>query len=195
MNPRSSKTDKPTIRRISSQLVYENPWMVLREDEIERPDGSQGIYAYVDKPDFSLIIPVERDGFHLVEQYRYPTSRRSWEFPQGSFPNRADGDPAELARQELAQETGLRARRLDQIGYLHTAVGMSSQAYTVFVADDLATGEHTREPEEQDMIQRWISRADFESMLRHGEITDDSTLAAYTLFILHERASARSDGG
>jgi hypothetical protein len=33
--------------------------MQLREDMIQRPDGSQGIYSYVDKPDFALIIPVE----------------------------------------------------------------------------------------------------------------------------------------
>lgn len=54
--------------------------MQLREDVIERPDGSQGIYSYIEKPDFALIIPVERDGFYLVEQYRYPVSHRSWEF-------------------------------------------------------------------------------------------------------------------
>lgn len=173
---------------MSSRIVYENQWMVLREDRIERPDGSQGIYSYVDKPDFSLIIPVERGGFHLVEQYRYPVSHRSWEFPQGTFPNRTDGDPAELARHELAQETGLRARRLDQIGYLHAAKGMSSQAYAVFVAEDLSVGEHAREPEEQDMLHSWISRAEFEDMIRHGEITDGSTLAAYTLFLLQEAA-------
>lgn len=193
MSPRSSEPDQPTIRRISARVVYENPWLVLREDRIERPDGSQGNYSYIDKPDFALVIPVERDGFHLVEQYRYPVSRRSWEFPQGSFPNRADGDPAELARHELAQETGLRARRLDRIGYLHTAVGMSSQAYAVFIAEDLTVGEHAREPEEQDMIHRWIVRTDFEDMIRNGEITDDSTLAAYTLFLLQGRMPTRSD--
>lgn len=193
MSPSSGESDEPAIRRIASRIVYENPWMVLREDKIERLDSSRGIYSYVDKPDFALIIPVERDGFHLVEQYRYPVSYRSWEFPQGAFPDRADGDPAELARDELAQETGLRAGRFDQIGYLHTAVGMSSQAYTVFVAEELTPGEHAREPEEQDMIHRWISRTEFEDMIRHGEITDDSTLAAYTLFLLRGRASGRSD--
>jgi hypothetical protein len=65
--------------------------MQLREDVIQRPDGSQGIYSYVEKPDFALIIPVERDGFHLVEQYRYPVSHRSWEFPQGTLPDRRMG--------------------------------------------------------------------------------------------------------
>lgn len=51
--------------------------MRLREDVVERPDGSRADYAYVDKPDFVLIIPAEEGGFHLVEQYRYPVSRRS----------------------------------------------------------------------------------------------------------------------
>ncbi|MGH3686075.1 MAG: NUDIX domain-containing protein [Pseudonocardiaceae bacterium] len=90
--------------------------MQLREDVIRRPDASQGIYSYVEKPDFALIIPVEQDGFHLVEQYRYPVSHRSWEFPQGSFPDRRDGNPQQLARRELAEETGLRAGHIYHLG-------------------------------------------------------------------------------
>jgi hypothetical protein len=117
-----------TIQRISSRIVYQNPWMQLREDVIQRPDGSEGIYSYVDKPDFALIIPVEQAGFHLVEQYRYPVAHRSWEFPQGTLPNRQDADPAELARRELAEETGLRPGCIRRLGYLHPAKGMSSQA-------------------------------------------------------------------
>jgi hypothetical protein len=72
--------DDLTIEQVSSLVVYHNQWMQVREDVIRRPDGSQGIYSYIDKPDFALVIPVERDGFHLVEQYRYPVSHRSWEF-------------------------------------------------------------------------------------------------------------------
>jgi hypothetical protein len=51
--------------------------MTFREDVIRRPDGSKGISLYVEKPDFALIIPVDRDGFHLVGQYRYPVGHRS----------------------------------------------------------------------------------------------------------------------
>ena len=66
------------VRRVSTREVYRNPWMAVREDEIRRPDGSDGIYSVVDKPDFALVIPAEPDGFHLVEQYRYPVRRRAW---------------------------------------------------------------------------------------------------------------------
>ncbi|MGB6165231.1 MAG: NUDIX hydrolase [Pseudonocardiaceae bacterium] len=179
--------DDRTIQRISSRIVYHNQWMRLREDVIQRPDGSQGIYSYVEKPDFALIIPVERDGFHLVEQYRYPVSHRSWEFPQGTLPNGEDGDPAALAWRELAEETGFRAGRLRRLGRLYPAKGMSSQAFTVFVADHLEVGQHSREHEEQDMRQRWFTRSELEDMIRGGIVTDDSTIAAYTLYLLSDR--------
>lgn len=176
-----------TIRQLSSRVVYQNPWMQLREDVIQRPDGSEGIYSYVDKPDFAIIIPIEPDGFHLIEQYRYPVSHRSWEFPQGTLPNRKDADPADLARRELAEETGLRARRIRRLGYLHPAKGMSSQACTVFVAEGLEAGQPAREHEEQDMRQRLFTRADFENMIRAGTITDAATIAAYLLYLFSGR--------
>ena len=65
---------------VSSRIVYANQWMQLREDVIERPDGSQGIYTYVEKPDFALIIPVEHDGFILLNSIvtRFPTGLGSF---------------------------------------------------------------------------------------------------------------------
>jgi 8-oxo-dGTP pyrophosphatase MutT (NUDIX family) len=167
--------------------------MTLREDVIRRPDGSKGIYAYVEKPDFALIIPIERGGFHLVEQYRYPVGHRSWEFPQGTLPNRERGDPLELARRELAEETGLRARRLYHLGNLHPAKGISSQGFAVFVAEDLEVGHPAREHEEQDMRQRWVSRTEFERMVRDGVVTDDSTLAAYLMLLLQSNTTSASN--
>ena len=115
----------PDIRMLAASVVYEDRWMRLRRDEIERRDGSRGTYAFVEKPDFALVIPAEDDGFHLVEEYRYPIGRRGWSFPQGGWPSGQTGSPAELARLELSQETGFRARSLVKLGFLHCAQGMS----------------------------------------------------------------------
>jgi 8-oxo-dGDP phosphatase len=40
------------------------------------------------------------------------------------------------------------------------------------------------------MRQQWVTRDRFEEMVRDGVITDDSTLAAYALLLLHEKHSA-----
>lgn len=164
--------------------MYRNQWLTLREDQIQHTDGSQGIYSVVDKPDFALVIPMEDDGFHLVEQYRYTVQRRSWEFPSGSFPPGVTGTPEEMAAAELAEETGLRAGRFEELGYLHCANGVTGEGVHVFLATDLTRGEPNREQTEQDMLQRWVPRRELEQMLRDGTVTDGPSLAAYLLLTL-----------
>jgi 8-oxo-dGTP pyrophosphatase MutT (NUDIX family) len=174
--------------------VYENPWMIVHEDQVERPDGSRGIFGVIDKPDFALVIPAEDGGFHLVEEYRYPIGRRTWSFPQGTMPGRAPADPERLARRELAEETGLSAGELVHLGFFHCSHGMSRQGCNVYLATALSHGPAQREHEEQDMRQAWVSRDTFEQMITSGAITDDSTMAAYTLLLLHERRARGSLG-
>lgn len=179
--------DDADVRMLASGVVYEDNWMRLRRDQIERRDGSRGTYAFVQKRDFALVIPAEDDGFHLVEEYRYPIGRRTWSFPQGGWPHGESGEAEELGRLELAQETGLRARELVRLGYLHSSHGVSSQAGYYFLATGLEPGAPELEAEEQDMCQAWVTRARFEQMIGEGLITDDSTVAGYTLLLLHER--------
>ena len=175
------------IRTLATGVVYEDDWMRLRRDDIERRDGSRGSYAFVEKTDFALVVPAEGDGFHLVEEFRYPIGRRTWSFPQGGFPKGQSGDMEELARLELAQETGLRARELTGLGSLHCAHGITSQLGHFYLATGLEPGTPERESEEQDMRQAWVSRARFEEMIGEGLITDDSTVAGYALLLIAER--------
>lgn len=172
------------METLSSRVVYRNPWLTLREDQVERADGSRGVYSVVDGLDFAVVIPFENDGFHLVEQYRYPLGARSWEFPSGSFPEGVTGTPTELAAAELAEETGFTAGRLDRLGYLNPSNSITGQGCHVFLATDLTPGEPRRELSEQDMRQEWFPRAELERMLRDGVITDGPTIAAYLFFTM-----------
>jgi 8-oxo-dGDP phosphatase len=179
--------DDSAMQTIGSRQVYANAWMTVREDAIRRADGSDGIYAVVDKPTYALVIPLDGDRLHLVEQFRYPLQLRRWEFPQGTAPDRADTEPYALAARELREETGLRAGRFDELGTLDVAPGLASQRGRVFLATELVEGPHEREHEEQDMRTAWFDRKEFEAMIERGEITDAQTIAAYTLLLLHER--------
>jgi 8-oxo-dGTP pyrophosphatase MutT (NUDIX family) len=175
------------IQRLTSREVYRNSWMTLREDDIRRPDGSLGIYAVVDKPNYALVIPCDGDRFHLVEQFRYPLGLRRWEFPQGTAPEQAHLEPDELAVRELREETGLRASSMEVLGQLDVAPGMSSQRGWVFLATGITEGEHDREHEEQDMLSEWFTRTQVEQMIRDAEITDAQSIAAWGLLLLAQR--------
>lgn len=178
------------IRTVRSREVYRNPWMAVREDDIRRPDGSEGLYGVVDKPDYALVVPRDLDGrLHLVEQYRYPVHGRYWEFPQGSWPAGHEGEaPLDLARAELREETGLRAARMTYLGRVHVAYGYASQGCHVFLAEELTEGEPEREATEADMRQRWADPDQWRALVRAGRVTDAATLAAYTLLDLHRGA-------
>lgn len=120
------------IKQLSTKTVYENKWMKVREDAVEFPNGNNGVFGVVEKPDFAMVIPFDDDGFHLVKQYRYPVGKSFWEFPQGSYEEKPDVDPAELAKGELKEETGLIAKKIKEIGYFYEAYGYCNQAFHIF---------------------------------------------------------------
>lgn len=172
------------MRTTSSREVYRNPWIRVREDTVERADGSTGLYGVVEKADFALVLPAERGGFWLVEQYRYPLGRRSWEFPQGTWGAGKAGTPEDLARTELAEETGLRCAGLSHLGRLDLASGLLTQRFDVWLATDLTPGPTAREVTEADMRQQFVPEAELRRMMRDGRMTDSPSLAAYTLLLL-----------
>jgi 8-oxo-dGTP pyrophosphatase MutT (NUDIX family) len=171
------------VRTTSSREVYRNAWIRVREDLIERPDGSTGVYGVVEKPHFALVLPMEDDGFWLVEQYRHPIGRRSWEFPQGTWAHGGSGSAEELARAELAEETGLRAADLRRLGHLDLAPGLSTQEFDVWLATGLTKGPTAREATEADMQQVFVSEAELRASIRSGRFTDGPSLAAYGLLL------------
>ena len=177
--------DEPPVRQIGSRVVYQNPWMTVREDEIQFADGTVSIYGVVDKNDYALVIAEENGGFHLVEQYRYAPGRRSLEFPMGGWPTGKSGTAEELARAELSEETGLTAASWVHIGHLIQSTGYSSQAFDIYLATGLTPGAHSREATEVDMVHRVVTESEFRGLIADGTITDAPSIAAYTMLLLH----------
>ncbi|MCU1668655.1 MAG: hydrolase [Blastococcus sp.] len=172
------------MRTTSSREIYRNAWIRVREDQVERQDGSTGVYGVIERDDFALVLPAERDGFWLVEQFRQPLGRRSWEFPQGTWGQGNGGTAEELARAELAEETGLRAAELRRLGHLDLAPGLSTQAFDVWLATGLTAGPTAREATEADMRQVFVTGQELRDMIRDGRFTDGPSLAAYSLLLI-----------
>jgi 8-oxo-dGTP pyrophosphatase MutT (NUDIX family) len=172
-----------SIRTLSSREVYRNPWLRVREDQIERSNGTRGIYGVIDKEDCAIIIPLEGDTLYLVEQFRYTVQQRCLELPQGGWET-PDVDPLELARGELREETGLVAANMTLLGSVWIAYGCVHQRQHVCLATGLTAAGAQPDPEEHDLILRTATVAQFEAMILDGTILDTGTIAAWGFYKL-----------
>ena len=163
----------------SRRVVYENRWLRLNEDRTERADGTPGLYAWVEKPPAAVIVPRDGDHVWLVEQHRHPVGERFWEFPQGAWEDEPGARRQDLARGELAEETGLRARTLEHLGRLFFAYGLSDQSFDVWLATGLERGEQALEATEADLRVARFAVADVEAMIARGAVRDAATVAAW----------------
>ena len=164
-------------RTLSSRLVYENPWIRVREDQVLRPDGQPGIYGVVEFKNRAVgVLPVEDDGsVWLVGQYRYPLDLYSWEIPEGGSP--ASESPEETALRELREETGLAAGRLELISASHLSNSVCDEIAHIFRATELTHGQSMPEGSEE-LHARRVSWDEAWGMLRRGEITDSMSVIA-----------------
>jgi ADP-ribose pyrophosphatase len=176
-----------TIKTISSREVYRNRWTRVREDVIERANGTRGIYGVVDKDPGAIIIPLEATAagefVYLIEQFRYTVGARHLELPQGGWET-AEVVPEEMARGELKEEIGLTAERMTYLSTLQVAYGVMNQTHHVFLAEGLTMGETDRDAEESDLVVRRVSVAEFEAMIVDGTIVDNCSIAAWGLYRL-----------
>ena len=170
------------IKTLASKIVYKNKWMTVREDDVAFANGAQGIFGVVEKPDFVMIVPFFDGGFQLVKQYRYPVKKAFWEFPQGSYEDSPETPAEEVARGELAEETGLHGGQLKKIAYFYEAYGYCNQGFHIYLATDFESrGSQQLEETEQGMETAFFSIAEFERMVEKGEIRDAPTISAYGL--------------
>jgi 8-oxo-dGTP pyrophosphatase MutT (NUDIX family) len=164
-----------------SRVVYENRWMRLHEDRTERADGTSGLYAWVEKPPAAVIVPLDGGHVWLIEQHRHPVGARFWEFPQGAWEDDPAATAEDLARGELAEETGLRAARMEHLGRLFFAYGLSDQSFDVWRATGLEPGEQALEATEADLRVERFAVGELEAMIAAGRVRDAATVAAWHL--------------
>lgn len=169
------------IETLKSTVVYENKWMTVHEDKVRRPSGAEGIYGVVKKADFVVILPIQDGYIHLVEQYRYPVKKRYWELPQGSWEEKTDVDHKELAAGELREETGLVSKQMDYLGHQYLAYGYSTQGYHIYVATELAFTSPDLDQEEEGLVTKKFTVAEFEQMILSGTVKDATSVNAYGL--------------
>lgn len=158
------------------RLVYDNPWVTLREHQAVAPTGRSALYGVVGFKNYAIgILPLHEDGsVTLVGQHRFPLRGYSWEIPEGGGP--LDVDPLESARRELREETGLIAEDWREVLRYELSNSVTDERGFGYIATGLKQTE--TEPDETEVIQ--ITRQPFREVLDaalSGMMPDMITLA------------------
>ncbi|RMF52772.1 MAG: NUDIX hydrolase [Bacteroidetes bacterium] len=174
---------------LASRKVYDNPWITVREDTVITPAGEPGIYGVVHYKNRALgVIPIDHEGcLYLVGQYRYPLGVYSWEIPEGG--GKLDRDPLSEIQRELAEETGLTARRWRLLLRMHLSNSVSDEEALIYLAWDLQPGPPR--PEGTEKLQIWrLPFWEAIERLHAGQFTDSLTVAGllYVETLLHRKA-------
>ena len=169
-----------------SRIVYDNPWIRVREDQVTRPDGQPGIYGVVHFKGLAIgVLPIDDEGCtYLVGQYRYALNQYSWEIPEGGCP---EGEaPLTAAARELLEETGLRAAHYELLGRAHLSNSVNDEEALFYLATGLTQG--VAEPEGTEQLQvRRVAFAEALAMVQRHEITDAISVMAIQQYALRLR--------
>lgn len=172
-------------KKISSKVVYSNPWYSIRKDAVIKPNGEPGEYNVIVRPPAVFIVPLdEQENVCLIRIHRHTTQMYSIEIPAGG----TDGQrPLTTAKRELLEEAGMKAKKWTLLGKFQVLNGFTDEMGYAYCAQDL---EHVGN-NEKDMSEEGILRVmcvPFRrvfGMIKKGEITDGQSIVALSYAALH----------
>lgn len=119
----------------SPETLFETRWIRMHRighwDYVVRPQSPTCVGVLAITPERELL---------LVEQFRIPLQQRVIEIPAGIVGDEAShcgASLADIAAQELLEETGYRAARMEPLIVTPTSAGLTSEMIHLFQAHDL----------------------------------------------------------
>jgi len=181
-------TKKPTI--VSSHSLYKDSHIEVRQDVLKRKSFLWNqVYLHWNSKNAVCVIPFEKNGVYLINQYRHASAKTFWQFPGGLMePKMSEFD---LAKKELAEEAGFLADNVVKIGTVSPEPGLTTVRVKVFLATRLKKTKRSLEKSEIGMKLHFFDLMTVEKMIEQGNIDCGITLSAFLLFTLHQKKKVK----
>lgn len=170
MPPKAWKT-------LASRLVYENPWIVVREDIAEMPNGTTTVYGVIQCGQCVGILPfLDDQHVVMVRQYRYVFGENNrWEMPTGGV--KPGETLLKAAQRELREEVGYEASELDFMSTYYPSKSVVQEIAHLYIGRNLTQVQAL--PDETEFLE--IETFPFDRVLQmvlDSEICDSMTIVA-----------------
>lgn len=165
---------------LSSKIVYQNPWMKVREDAVITPDGKNGIYGVVESKDSVIVGALNDKGeIFLIYSYSYPAQSWQWELPGGG----SDGEDIIVAsKRELAEETGIVAKEWIELPKTRVCDGFMTERTATLIARDIKFAPKPASDDSGVIAKgQFFSLDDVKKMVDNGEIDEGQSITALYL--------------
>jgi ADP-ribose pyrophosphatase len=161
---------------IASHHIHSGRIITVSTERLLYNNGREYDLDFVRHPGAAAVVAVDKaDRICLVRQYRHGIMDFLWEIPAGKL------DPGEApqlcAVRELAEETGVSAKRWTSLGQYLPAPGIFTEVIHLYLARDLTIGSPKPDADEELELQ-WLPLSDAVGMVLRGEWNDGKTAMA-----------------
>lgn len=139
---------------LSSKYLHQRkPWLTVREDQLQLPDGKvMDSYYVLEYPNWVNTIAITKGGeFVLVEQYRHGLGEVCIELCAGVCDD-TDDNPEHSARRELLEETGYGGGQWQQYMISNANPGTHANQVYCYLATDVEQINADQELDEHEEI-------------------------------------------
>ena len=168
---------------LDSEIAFDNPHMLVRQDKVELPDGKvfDDYYVWV-CGDVAMTIPVTPEGeLIMVKQYKHGAGDVMVEFPAGLVD---EGEKPEVAaKRELVEETGYTTDGLEFVVELHNSPTKRVGSVLVYLATNVVKTEKTKFDAHEDIETLELTPEELWKMVSSGEIYASDSVAASMLYL------------
>ena len=169
--------------KVSGKTLYRGV-LGVKLDTVRLINGHNVTRLYFDHRGACGVLPVEGESVYLVQQYRYPVGKVTWEIPAGK---REEGQTfLTCARAELKQETGLTAKHLKKVMMFHPSNAFSNEELHLYVATGLTRGKDSPDEDEFINLKKFPLPTVYQ-MIEKGKINDAKTIIMLQWYQLHHK--------
>ena len=175
---------------VSSEKLFSAPWLNVRKDVCELPDGRKhSDYYILEYPDWATAFAMTEDGkVVMVRQYRHGLGVISTELPGGVID--AGETPEQAIARELKEETGYVFESIEELGKVSPNPATSTNYMHMFLArgGKKITEQNLDATEDVEVLVLTVEA--FKQMLRENKIVQ--SLHVTTAFYALERLGMMS---